>query len=297
MTERLFDENSYLTAFEATVTACRKTENGYAVILDRTAFFPEGGGQKGDEGFLNALPVHDTQETSDGEIEHYIDAPLAVGERVSGRIDGEVRFARMQNHTAEHIFSGHVFRAFGLKNVGFHLGDGYMTVDYDGALTKSDICLIEQMTMKTVFAALPVKAWFRQHPEAYEYRSKKELTGRIRLVEIPGVDLCACCAPHLHTTAEVGCVKVLSCERYKGGVRLTMTAGAWAMREFTMAWDTVMHLSALFSLPPQEVAHGADQLAQKLKESEDALKQARREDVLRLVRESTEPFVFVPDAS
>ena len=218
MTERLYDADSHLFSFRAVVTGCEETVGGWLVTLDRTAFFPEGGGQRADTGTLGGARVLDVQERGDG-IFHLVSAPLPVGEPVEGRLDAGQRLRRMQNHSGEHIVSGLAHRLFGLENVGFHMGERDMTVDLSGELTAAELEELETRANEAVRANLPVRAWFPGPEElaVLDYRSKKELTGEVRLVEIKGVDLCACCAPHVSRTGEVGLIKLLSAERHRGG--------------------------------------------------------------------------------
>ena len=142
MTEKLYFADSHMKEFDAVVTACEPVKEGYQVVLDRTAFFPEGGGQYADTGYLGGVYVRDVQEKKD-VIYHMTDAPLAVGDTVHGQIDWEKRFESMQQHTGEHIISGLVHGRFGYNNVGFHLGADYCTMDFDGPITKEELKEIE----------------------------------------------------------------------------------------------------------------------------------------------------------
>ena len=208
MTEKLYYEDSHLFAFSALVTGCEAGKKGWLITLDRTAFFPEGGGQPADTGTIGPARVTDVHER-EGRILHYTDRPLTVDERFDCEIDAEQRLRRMQNHSGEHIFSGLTHSRHGLENVGFHMGADCMTIDFDGELSWEELTELETEANRVVRADLPIRTWF---PEAAErkslhYRSKLELTENVRLVEIPGVDLCACCAPHVSRTGEVGIIK------------------------------------------------------------------------------------------
>ena len=193
MTEKLYYADSHLSVFTAQVLACEQTKKGFAVTLDRTAFFPEGGGQSADTGTLGSARVLDAQERG-GEVVHFCDAPLPVGEDVEGRLDFEQRLRRMQNHSGEHIVSGLVHGRFGFDNVGFHMGADCMTIDFSGELSPDELMEIEIKANETVRADLPIRAWVPGEAElaALDYRSKKELSGQVRIVEIPGIDRCAC---------------------------------------------------------------------------------------------------------
>jgi len=188
MTEKLYELNSYCKTFTATVLECHPDRDGYAVRLDSTAFFPEGGGQAADPGTLNGVPVTDVQ-MADGDIWHYTAAPLVVGETVEGALDWEIRFARMQHHTAEHIVCGIAHRWHGLTNVGFHLGSEDVTLDLDGELNRQQIDAIEDEANRVVWANRTVTPTIPTAEElaTITYRSKKELEGDVRLVTIDGV--------------------------------------------------------------------------------------------------------------
>ncbi len=267
MTERLFDRNSFIKEFRATVTQCLDREDRFAVVLDQTAFFPEGGGQRGDTGFLNENRVLDTQE-EDGVIYHSMKKPLPVNHLVAGKIDWEQRFSRMQNHTGEHIISGLVNRLYGYHNVGFHLNDEEVTMDYDGFLDETALQKIELLANQVIAEDIPIKAWYPEKPEEIVYRSKRALTGKIRLVEIPGVDVCACCAPHVERTGQVGMLKLTEAQRYKGGIRLHMKCGFRALYEIREYRRCLEQLSRLLSLPWAETVQGVEKLKRRLVESE-----------------------------
>lgn len=206
MTERLYNQDVYTKTFTATVRSCQEASgrDGYEVILDRTAFFPEGGGQYGDIGWLSGIRVTDTQE-KDGEVIHYTEEPLEAGSTIDGEIDWKIRFSRMQQHTAEHILSGLVHKRFGYQNVGFHLGDDLCTMDFNGPVTKEQMEEIEQEANRAVYQNIPVQILYpsEEELEGMEYRSKIEIDGQVRIVWIPGYDRCACCATHVGSTGEI----------------------------------------------------------------------------------------------
>ena len=261
MTEKLYYLDSHLFTFEAVVTDCREGKDGWLVELDRTAFFPEGGGQPADTGSIGPARVRDVHER-EGRILHFTDRPLAVGECYSGKLDAEQRHRRMQNHSGEHIVSGLIPGLFGFENVGFHMGVECMSMDYSGELDEAQLEKVERLANEAVRANLPVRAWF---PEAGEleqlsYRSKKELEGAVRLVEIPGIDRCACCAPHVSHTGEVGLVKILGAERHRGGVRLSVLCGMDALDDYRRRQESAAALSALLSVPRDAVAAGTERL-------------------------------------
>lgn len=257
-TERLFDKSSKIREFEATVLSCEPKGDGkYAVILDRTAFFPNEGGQSCDGGIIGGVKVLSVDEF-DGIIIHTLPSPLAVGASVPCRLDYMERFRKMQNHTAEHIVSGLVHSMFGYENVGFHLGDGYMTADFDGEISREDIERIETRANIVIFSCRRVRAYYPNSEElkTLEYRSKLDLTDNVRIVEIEDTDLCACCAPHVENTGEVGLLKIVDAIRYKGGMRLTMVAGLDALADYRARCEQIRQVSTAISAKQGEVADG-----------------------------------------
>ena len=210
MTERLYYSDSHLYKFTAKVTSCEAKGGGYCVTLDRSAFFPEGGGQRGDAGYIGGVRVIDTQEAA-GEVFHIAEAPLAVGESFDCELCWDTRFSRMQSHSGEHVVSGIVHNLYGFDNVGFHMGADGMIVDFSGFLSDDEIRDIELRANRVIWDNRRVTASFPEPDELknIEYRSKLELTENVRIVEIEGVDLCACCAPHVSFTGEIGLIRIL----------------------------------------------------------------------------------------
>ncbi len=269
-TIRLFDKDSHLFDFTAAVLSAEAVEGGtLRVVLDATAFFPEGGGQYADPGVLEGYPVLDVREAG-GVITHTVacsDASLfAPGTVVEGHLDAATRLLRMQNHTAEHILSGIIHRRWGFSNVGFHLGDGDVTLDFDGVLTRRELDEVEDEANALIRACLPVRATYPS-PEALAdmvYRSKLDLTENVRIVEIgepdAPADRCACCAPHVHNTGEIGLVKMLDFQHYKGGIRIHMLAGEWALSDYRRRYTDTAAIAAALSVKQEEVAAGFDRL-------------------------------------
>ncbi len=258
MTERLYYADSKMKRFTATVTSCEAVKDGYAVTLDRTAFFPEGGGQAGDSGLIASTRVSDTQEKN-GEIIHYVNQPLTVGEVYDCAIDWEIRFRRMQNHSGEHIVSGLVHKKYGYSNIGFHMGNDFVTIDFDGELTWEQLAELEREANLAVAADHKISASFPPEEvlEKLQYRSKLELTENVRIVEIEGVDICACCAPHLASTAEVGMIKILDSERRRRGgegVRISMLCGLDAYENAVVTQNNNTEISMLLSAKRNETA-------------------------------------------
>ena len=272
MTERLYDRNSHLREFEAVVTSCTEEDGRYAVTLSRTAFFPEGGGQAGDTGTLDGVRVLDTRER-DGDAVHFCSGPLTSGKTVRGVIDWDLRFPRMQIHSGEHLVSGTAHRLWGCENVGFHMTERSAVLDFDRELTPEQLRSLEEAVNEAVWKNLPVRA-FTPSPEELEklsFRQKKAIAGPVRLVEIQGVDLCACCAPHVERTGEIGLVRLLDAARHRGGVRITMTAGRGAWENAFAMGESADALSRLFSAPKDALPAAAERLFSELEKAKYAL--------------------------
>ena len=270
MTEKLYFNDSHLSWFEATVLSCTEDKKGYAVVLDKSAFFPEGGGQLSDSGFIGGVRVESVHEKG-GEVLHYCESALEVGKCYHCTIDFEQRYRRMQNHSGEHIFSGFTHQLHGFDNVGFHMGADCLTLDFSGELSWEQLTEIEQLANEAVRKNLPVISSFPAEAElkAMEYRSKLDLTENVRIVEIPGVDRCACCAPHVKSTGEVGLIKLLDCQRHRGGVRVSIICGMDALDNVRLMQKNVIAISNLLSVKRGETAQAVERVLseqQKLKE-------------------------------
>ena len=233
MTQKLYETDAYCRRFEATVLSCEPQGDAFAVVLDQTAFFPEGGGQAPDSGTLAGIAVTDVQLKGDTVV-HTTAAPPEVGVSVCGEIDWPLRFLRMQSHAGEHIVSGVIHAMFGYDNVGFHMSETTMTVDVNGPLTAADIDRIERAANEAVWKNAAITASFPtpEELETIPYRSKLDFTEGVRLITIEGVDCCACCAPHPAATGEIGAIKLLDFFPNKGGTRIEMTAGIHALADY-----------------------------------------------------------------
>lgn len=264
MTEKLYYKDSYIRDFTARVISCTEGKQGYLVELSQTAFFPEGGGQAADTGYIGEAKVFDVHEKGD-RIYHYVNQPLSVGEEYSCSIDWQQRYRRMQNHSGEHIVSGIVHRKYGYNNVGFHMGRDFVTIDFDGDLTKEQLREIEKAANEAVAADLAIRCFFPPAEELkfLDYRSKLELTENVRLVEIEDTDLCACCAPHLKSTAGVGIVKILDAERRRrggDGVRISMLCGIDAYEYLAEVQENNDSVSTLLSAKRLETVTAVERL-------------------------------------
>lgn len=278
MTEKLFYKDSYTKEFQARVLSCTEYKGSYQAVLTRTAFFPEGGGQSADTGFFytkdgQEIPVTDVQER-DGTVFHYIASPVKEGEEIKGKLDFEERFSKMQQHTGEHIVSGLVNRHFGYHNVGFHLGAEEVTMDYDGVLTQEDLEQIEMEANQAVAENIPVVVLYPSEEELKNitYRSKIEIEGQVRIVQIPGYDSCACCAPHVKETGSIGLIKIVGAIHYKGGMRVSMLCGFRALSDYRMKERNVLKISNLLSAKQEDTAQAVERLGQEVNRQKEKIK-------------------------
>ena len=300
-TVRLFDIDARMSLFDATVNACERLDDGkFSVILDKTAFFPNEGGQTCDTGRIGGASVLSVDE-KEGIITHLTDSPVGIGTTVSCEIDFRERYRKMQDHTAEHIVSGLIHKHFGYENVGFHLGADYMTADFDGELSDDDIALIEALANEAVYACRSVRAYYPDEEtlKSLEYRSKLDITENVRIVEIEGVDMCACCAPHVNNTGEVGLIKIIDAIKYKGGMRLTMLAGRDTLADFRARLGQIRRVSMAISAKQTEIADGVDRLVEELGKMKGEISQLKREMIdLRLssLECTKDPIIIFEDS-
>ena len=265
MAEKLFYEDPFLVQFTARVLSCTPDKEGFAVTLDRTAFYPEGAGQNADHGTLGGAAVTDVRE-KEGEVIHYCDKALSVGDTVAGAIDFARRFDLMQQHSGEHIVSGILCGRHDCDNVGFHIGHDLVTLDFNTQLTMEELREIETLANRYIWEDHPIEVSWPE-PEvlaALPYRSKKALTGAVRIVTFPGADCCACCGTHVRSSGQVGMIKLLSCQKFREGVRIEMAAGGRALRYCTEVLDQNTHVSQLLSAKPLETASAVERLQKEL---------------------------------
>ena len=264
-TIKLYENDSYIKDFSATVISCDKIDGGFLVVLDKTAFFPEGGGQDADKGVINDIEVLDVQ-IKDDIIYHKLEKAFEIGSTVDCKIDWDTRFSRMQNHTGEHIVSGVIHRTFGYNNVGFHMNDTLVTFDVDGPLTDDDIKLVEKKANEAIYANNSIKAIYPTPEELpdYDYRSKLDITEGVRLIEIENTDLCACCAPHVARTGEVGIIKITSYIPYKKGTRIEMICGALALNDYINLHNANKQIMNMLSAKRFEIADAVERIQTEL---------------------------------
>lgn len=285
-TIKLYDRDAYATEFEAKVLSCEELvlvnscgDKGviYGVVLDQTLFFPEEGGQTPDKGFLGGKEVLDVQIKGD-RITHYVAEPLERGTVVSGRIDWQHRFFNMQQHSGEHLFSGLAHRKYGLRNVGFHLSNQIVTMDFDKALSEEQLKEMEWEINEAIVANVEIKTGYPSKEElaGLEYRSKIEIDGAIRIVEIPGYDICACCAPHVRRTGEIGVFKIQSVQNYKGGMRISFLCGFRALEEYRRKSEIISEVSGILTTNQENVAEHVAKLKTQVQSLKTQLSNAKQ---------------------
>lgn len=308
-TIKLYDQDAYNTEFDAAVVCVEPVVDGEykganKVFLDKTLFFPEEGGQEADFGTLNGLEVLDVQiEKRDGceLIFHVVKGDLKEGDSVHGIIDWNHRFDQMQQHSGEHIFSGTVQNKYGYDNVGFHLSRQVVTMDFNGPLDDDQVLDIERTVNEIIVKNLEIQvSWpSKEELDALEYRSKKELDGDVRIVTIPGVDVCACCAPHVRRTGEIGFLKVLSRQNYKGGVRVTIECGLRALKTLDSEHTLIQNLAGSLTTSVENVPGQVEKLRDELYEVKGSLQKAKAELISYKLKEIPDDqknvTVFVED--
>ena len=260
-TKKLYYEDVYKKEFTAKVLECRESKKGYEIILNQTAFYPEGGGQPSDTGILGGINVKEVHE-KDGELIHYTDGPLEVGMDVIGKINWGRRFDLMQQHSGEHIVSGLVHEAFGYDNVGFHMGSDVITIDFSGMLDEEQMAEIEAKANQIIWENQEVEIFYptEQELKNLDYRSKKEISGWVRIVRFPGADTCACCGTHVARTGEIGMVKLLSVVKFREGVRMEMLSGKRVLDYLNMINEQNRQISVKLSAKMDKTASAVARL-------------------------------------
>ncbi len=277
-TKKLYDIDAYQTEFEATVVSCEQKEDTvYCVVLDQTLFFPEEGGQTPDKGALSGVEVQDVQIKGD-VIYHYVKQPLEVNQTVKGIIDWKHRFSNMQQHSAEHIFSGLAHRKYGMRNVGFHLSNQIVTMDFDGVFSEEQLQEMEWEINAAIVANAEIKTGYPSKEELakIDYRSKIEIDGDVRIVEVVGYDVCACCAPHVKHTGEIGSFKIQSAQKYKGGMRISFLAGFRALEEYRRKSEIISELSEALSTNQMNLPEYVNKLKTQIYDLKGQLSNAKQ---------------------
>lgn len=295
MTIKLYDLYPYQTSFKANVISCIKCDDGFDVVLDQTLFFPTEGGQNCDKGIISDIEVLDVQ-IHDNIIHHYLSS--FIDGCVEGHIDFEYRYSNMQNHSGEHILSGIIHKIYGFNNVGFHLGDNEITTDYDGFLSKNQLNDIENKVNQVILSNKVIKCYYPDHIQQLEYRYKKALDGDIRIVEIEDVDMCACCAPHVHSTSEIGLFKIIKAIKYKKGIRIYFLCGKRAIKDYQLKHSEVITISSLLSSPPYSVSQNVERVLDEnsqLKQTIFTLKKQMIDNKCQSLQQTDHHIEFVED--
>jgi len=275
-TEKLYYKDPFLRKFTGTVLSCEEGKDGWKVVLDQTAFYPEGGGQGADHGVLRTaageVQVTDVH-VKEGAIFHTCKAPVETGASVTGVIDWPRRFDHMQQHSGEHIISGILCRLYHCDNVGFHLGAETVTIDYDADISWEQALEAERLANEAVWADREVEVSYPspQALAAMDYRSKKELTGKVRIVEFPEADRCACCGTHVLRAGQVGVIKVLSCQRFREGVRMEILCGGRAFRYLSGVYGQARAIGQRLSVKPLETQAAVERLETELSAAKDRI--------------------------
>ncbi|MCD8129295.1 MAG: alanyl-tRNA editing protein [Oscillospiraceae bacterium] len=261
MTERLYDADAYRRVFSAAVCACTETAHGWEVVLDRTAFYPEGGGQPGDTGTLGGAAVLDTCFRGETLV-HLCAAPLPVGATVEGQIDWPHRFELMQQHSGEHIVSGILCRMLSCDNVGFHLGAEVTVIDFSRPVPPDVLRAAEAEANTVIWENRPFRISCPTPEElaALPYRSKKALSGAVRIVACPGADICACCGTHVRAAGEIGLITLQNPKPFRGGTRMELLAGRRAFDHARAVAEQCAHISAQLSAPVLETAAAVERV-------------------------------------
>lgn len=293
MTKKLYDIDAYATKFEATVIAVSEKNGEYEVELDETLFFPNEGGQSCDQGQINGISVNHV-EIKNNIVYHYLPVAIEAGTKVTGEIDWKHRFSNMQMHSGEHIFTGLIHNKYGFNNVGFHLSDNSATMDYDGKLSEEELKELERLTNQIIWSNKTIKAYYPSKEElaALDYRSKKEIDGDIRIVIVEDTDICACCAPHVRLTGEIGMFKIVNFENYKGGIRVHYLCGNRALNHYD---ERVRSLKSISTGLTVREGMEAEATLNLIKASKDKDFEIVRLNNLIIEREITNKAITLPE--
>ena len=260
-TEKLYYIDAYIKEFDALVISSVACEGGYDTVLDKTAFFPEEGGQYSDKGYIDGVFVFDVRE-KDGIIHHYSKESINVNKTAHCSINFEERFDKMQQHTAEHMISGFLHKLYGIENTGFHLGAVDVTLDTSKQVSREQMAEIERLVNLAVCRNIKIETSFPKSEElpSLDYRSKLDLTENVRIVDIGDVDSCACCAPHVSFTGEIGMVKLVDSVKRKDGSRIRMLAGKRAYDYVAKITEEASAVSVMLSAPVTDISTEVEKL-------------------------------------
>ena len=286
-TVKLYYENAFLQDFTAVVESCGAVKDGFAVVLDRTAFYPEGGGQPADHGTLGDARVLDVHE-KDGVIVHTCDRALTPGAEVPGRIDWARRFDHMQQHAADHMIAGTIWRMFGGVTIGLHESDEVSTIDVsmpDGRthLTPDEIARVESHVNDQIQRNVPIRCWFpsAEELETLPLRKKPTVSEHIRVVAIGDEEMVACGGTHPSSAGQLGLVKIVSVAPARGKMRIGFIAGGRALRDYAVCYRSAHAAAELFSTRVENLESSVRTLQDRLREAESELSTLREESLMR----------------
>ncbi len=247
--EKIYENDSFLFECDVKVVSCDKDNDQYIVQLDRTPFFPTGGGQPCDLGTIGEVNVTDVLESGEDVI-HICDAPLKAGKTYLAQVDSERRWDFMQQHIGEHILSFGFWKLFEFNNVGFHLNEEFATLDLDGIPTAEQIREAEEFANKIVTDDAPIKVYHctREELNKKPFRKASEKSGyNPRIVEVVGSDICTCCGTPLKSSGQVGMIKIFKTEKLRGGLRIYFYCGKRTYKDVTAKSDLIKELCDSFS--------------------------------------------------
>ena len=303
MTNRLYYDNAYLTAFDATVLACRPNGDQYDVLLDRSAFYPTSGGQPFDTGTLGDARVTDVN-VDGGEVWHTVTQPLSVGSTVHGNIDWPRRFDHMQQHAGDHMIASALHRLMGGVTIGLHISADVSTIDVSmpgGAtrITDEDVRRIEADVNERIQQDVPIRCWF---PEAAELatlplRKAPTVDEHVRIVAIGADEMVACGGTHPATAGQIGLVKILSVAPARGKMRVTFLAGQRALADYQRCHSAAHEAASLLSTGVENLVSGVAALQEKLRAAEYELTRRRREQLLAQADDLLHEAGALPDGT
>ena len=274
MTERLYFVDAYLRRFEANVLDRRSESGRHAVLLDRTAFYPEGGGQPADHGTLGGVPVIDVQSEGDA-IWHMLERAIAET-AVTGEIDWDRRFDHMQQHHGQHLLSAAFEQLFRLPTVAFHLGADYASIDLPGTVTAEQVSEAEWLTNEVVWEDRAIETRFLEGAAlaAVPLRKPPTVDGPVRVVSVPEFDHSACGGTHPRSTGAVGLLHVRRRERRGSETRIEFLCGGRALRDLRLKTLIVGRLSADLTVGPDEIEATVGRIREREAEGRKRLSEA-----------------------
>ncbi|WP_319005648.1 alanyl-tRNA editing protein [Mesobacillus subterraneus] len=280
MEHKLYYRDAYLKTFAAELIEQKEDEAGRKyVTLSQTAFYPTGGGQPFDTGYLNGIEVVDVEEV-DEEIRHYIKEALPTTNRIEGEIDWERRFDHMQQHAGQHILSAAFEELYGYKTVSFHLGKDTLTIDLEtDMLVAEEAAKVEELANQVILENRPIITKWVDEEELKQYKLRKELSvsSNIRLVIIPDFDYNGCGGTHPKSSAEVGSLKILGWERQKKIMRIEFVCGQRVLKQLGQKHEVIKELTVLLNAPEQEMGAAVNRLLGQKKELEKTIEEMKEQ--------------------